>query len=98
MDYSDWKYMDIKKECAKRELGGRGKKDDLIAKLVAHDNGEEQPTIQPEPPKPKPPKVSPESPNPDNENYDMAGRWRRRPPDFISWEDEALKKEVLKEL
>ena len=34
---------------------------------------------------------APESPNPDNPNYDMAGRWRRRLPGFISWEDEANK-------
>jgi hypothetical protein len=91
MDYLDWKYMDLKKECAKRNLGGGGKAKDLINKLVACDNDMQQPKIQADEPPKKQPELSPESPNPDNPNFDMAGRWRRRPIGFISWEDEALK-------
>ena len=91
MDYLDWKYVDLKKECAKRNLGGGGKRDELIDKLVAHDNGMEQPKLEADEPKQKHPDLLPASPDPDNPNYDIAGRWRRRPMDFISWEDEALK-------
>jgi hypothetical protein len=51
----------------------------------------EQPKLQADEPKKKHPELNPASPDPDNPNYDIAGRWRRRPIGFISWEDEALK-------
>jgi hypothetical protein len=65
-DYKEWLYSDLKAECAKRELGGKGSKDDLIDKLVADDlritgSG-----------------LKPTDPNPENPNWDMAGRWIRR--------------------
>jgi hypothetical protein len=89
MDYLDWKYMDLKKECAKRGIGGRDKRDVLIHKLIADDSGCDPARES----KPEPPEIKrePPKPNPDNPNYDENGRWRRRPPGFISWEDEALK-------
>jgi hypothetical protein len=88
VDYSDWKYMDLKKECARRNLGGRDKRDVLIAKLIAADEGVKTPEVEPNIPQTE---FKPDSPNPRNPNYDMSGRWRRRPPGFVSWEDEALK-------
>ena len=91
MDYLDWKYMDLKKECAKRKLGGKGTKEELINKLVADDNDMEPPVIKADEPKPKHPELKPESPDPDNPNYDIAGRWRRRSADFVSWEVEDAK-------
>ena len=91
MDYLDWKYVELKQECAKRKLGGGGKRDELINKLVAFDNGMAQPKLQADEPKKKHPELLPGSPDPDNPNYDIAGRWRRRPFDFVSWEDEDRK-------
>jgi hypothetical protein len=91
VDYLNWKYMDLKKECARRELGGKGTAKELIDKLVAADNDMDPPQIKADEPKPKHPELSPESPDPDNPNYDIAGRWRRRPSDFVSWEVEDAK-------
>ena len=76
MAYIDMDYRALKTECAKRGLGGAGKKDELINKLVAADNDMQQ--EPPPPPKKKQPKLKPTDFNPDNPNYDMAGRWIRR--------------------
>ena len=89
-------YRALKTECAKRSLGGAGKKEELINKLVADDNDMEQPVIETRV-KVKQPKLRPTDPDPDHPgypNWDMAGRWIRRPTGFTSWEDEFKKREA----
>jgi hypothetical protein len=79
MDYVDMDYRALKKECAARNLGGAGKKHELVDKLLADDNDEPLPEVDP------PRKESVFS------NWDENGKWVRRPKDFISWEEEKRK-------
>jgi hypothetical protein len=94
MLYTEMDYRDLKTECAKRGLGGAGKKNELIDKLVADDNDMEPPIITEAKPKKKQPKLRPTDPDPEHPgwpNWDMAGRWIRRPIGFNSWEEEYTK-------
>jgi hypothetical protein len=88
--YIDWTYMDLKIEAARRGLGGKGTKHDLINKLVNADLGSAQPDPAPAPPDPKYTGLKATDPNPDNPNYDLAGRWIRRQPQ--RWVDRAVQK------
>lgn len=90
MDYLNAKYSELKTECARLGLGGGGKRDDLINKLVAHERGMEQPEVTADKPLPKVknPKIKPTDPNPENHNFDMAGRWRRRLKGWLGWDDD----------
>jgi hypothetical protein len=87
MDYPNAKYMELKTECAKRGLGGGGKRNELIDKLVADDLGIEAPVVEEDKPPVKlnNPKLKPNDANPDNPNYDIAGRWRRRLKGWLAW-------------
>ena len=85
MDYSDLSYPALKHECAARGLGGAGRRYELIAKLTAEENHQPQPEIDP----PRPPQ--------EFSNWDKEGKWRRRPGDFISWEEEKRKAQLLEE-
>ena len=78
-EYKDWSYKELRAECAKRELGGKGSADALIEKLVNDDLGHE-PEKTEKPDKSKYAGLKATDPNPDNPNYDMAGRWIRRNP------------------
>jgi hypothetical protein len=99
MDYATWDYPALKKEAAIRGLGGRDKKVNLIAKLEHSDSKPvgfvPGPKLEAVPDVPKVPKVPREvkdtDPDPDHPgfpNWDMRGRWRRRPHGFTSWEEE----------
>jgi hypothetical protein len=79
MDYSHFTYPVLKAECAKRGLGGAGKRPELVAKLLANDLDESRPEQDP-PPRSKV-----------FANWDEDGKWVRRPKGFISWEDERRK-------
>ena len=81
--YHEWTYIQLKKECSKRGLGGGGKRDELLSKLVADDRGEVAPRTELDRQIANGAKAT--DPNPDNLNYDLAGRWRRRPSGFVCW-------------
>ena len=79
MEYDDLRYPTLKQICAERGLGGAGTRIELLKKLNADANNEPQPEI--DPPR-QPPEFS---------NWDSDGKWRRRPKNFISWEEEKRK-------
>jgi len=96
MNYLNFTYPQLKKECAARNLGGAGKGPELIAKLVAADlvhqsefkpvpleTAPQMPEITPEQDPPRKPKIF--------SNWDEDGKWIRRPKGFISWEEEERK-------
>ena len=107
MDYSEVPYRELKKECAKRGLGGAGKRLELVSKLKDHDADQlkstRQPLVAEKPPvmRTDTPPAQPPSwgePEPDAKpkrpvfaNYDENGRWVRRPKGFISWAEEERK-------
>jgi hypothetical protein len=86
MDYINAPYMELKKECARLQLGGGGNREDLVNKLVAWERGLDAPEVEADKPKPKLDKnLNPTDPDPTNINYDIAGRWRRRKKGWLSW-------------
>ena len=102
--YSDWKYPKLKKECNTRGLSMTGKKHQLVSRLYAYDLDFDQETEAPPPKVKKPKKVKNQrtqaiddtAPDPNNLNWDLAGRWRRRPKGWVAW-DENTGKPIYKD-
>ena len=80
MSYEELSYRELKTECAKRGLGGAGKREDLLKKLSKDDLG--IPADLP----PAPAAIKIAEPDPDNPNWTTDGRWRRRPKGWTGWE------------
>ena len=106
MNYSDWKYPALKSECARRGIGGGGKRLELEMKLKDHDADQlistRGPLVAEKPEnvesvmddwlatEPEP-ELDPDPIKPVFANYDKDGRWVRRPKGFISWAFEEQK-------
>ena len=101
MNYSDWKYPALKSECARRGIGGGGKRLELEMKLKDHDADQLISTRGPlVAAKTEPwvdnlvipsPELDPDPEKPTFANWDKDGRWIRRPKGFISWAFEEQK-------
>jgi hypothetical protein len=104
MDYSDTPYRELKQICAKRGLGGAGKRLELVMKLKDADADAlarkkpaqfVQQSIVTEEPEPVvieiQPQLDPDPIKPTFANWDENGRWVRRSKDFISWAFEERK-------
>jgi hypothetical protein len=100
MDYAETPYRQLKQLCAKRGLGGAGKRLELVMKLRDADadklQGRKAIILGPEPAVDMPDGPIPEQPVPDPKrppfaDWDADGRWVRRPKHFISWAEEERK-------
>ena len=108
MNYNEITYVQLKRLCKQRGLGGSGTRKELLAKLAIYDA--ENPATEDADSKtelvavdragrplvkhiPKNAKLS--DPDPNNLNYDLSGKWRRRPPNFEAWAEDGTA--VLKE-
>jgi hypothetical protein len=101
MNYDEITYVQLKRLCKQRGLGGSGTRKELLAKLEIYDT--ENPPADDQDTKtefiavdragrplvkhiPKNAKLS--DPDPTNLNYDLGGKWRRRPPNFEAWAED----------
>ena len=75
-DYLDYTFKELRAECKARGLKAGGSKDVLVDRLMDNDSGAD---VNPEIP-------CSTDPDPENPNFDLAGRWRRRPDNFIEWD------------
>ena len=82
MSYDNFTYRELKTECAKRGLGGAGKRVDLLTKLFNEDAGVEPPADLPPPPA----AIKVAKPDAGNSNWNSDGTWRRRPKGWTGWE------------
>jgi hypothetical protein len=80
MNYNEMNYRDLKVLCAERGLGGAGKKDELLRKLIGDDQGHKPEPFQPvdRAGRPLEDRFSLNDFDPARPNLDMAGRWIRR--------------------
>ena len=96
--YDQLKYVELKRLCSKRGLGGAGTRPELEAKLALYDAESKEAVAEGEfvavdrAGRPLVKKI-PEGkqitdPDPNNLNYDIGGKWRRRPPNFVAWNDD----------
>ena len=90
MNYANFTYPQLKKECARLRLGGAGNRATLTGRLEAY--AKEMEGYNPEP------EATPEPPEPTFSNWDADGKWIRRPKGFISWADESHKNEARKRI
>jgi hypothetical protein len=96
--YEHLKYVELKRLCAARGLGGQGTRPELEAKLAEYDEEARDVTVEGEfvavdrrgQPliKKIPAGMTITDPDPNNLNYDLGGKWRRRPPNFVAWNDD----------
>lgn len=100
--YEHLKYVELKRLCAKRGLGGAGTRPELEARLAIYDGETTDAVAESEDKEefvavdragnplvkaiPKGKQLT--DPDPNNLNYDLGGKWRRRPPNFIAWNDD----------
>ena len=96
--YDNLKYVELNRLCAKRGLGGAGTRPELEARLAEYDAETKDVDIEAElvavdragrPLVKRIPNGSTiTDPDPKNLNYDLGGKWRRRPPKFVAWNDD----------
>ena len=95
--YDDLRYLQLKTLCAKRGLGGKGTRPELLSKLALYDqevkgvHAEEEFVAVDRAGRPLVKRIPPgkklTDPDPQNMNYDLGGKWRRRSPKWIGWDE-----------
>lgn len=84
-EYEGMSYKEIRAECKEKNINAKGSRDELIDRLTEARIAEKSGIEKAEGAKPA---QKATDPDPENPNFDMAGRWRRRPMGFLHWRED----------